>query len=102
MYLIICLIANNLCVFVNSGQYSQLWCANKCGRVSSTLRKVLQFDAESTPVLLGEYWSTDRTVLGKESPVSSLSFGTAPAALQFLSDDITYGSRPGRNEVFRH
>jgi hypothetical protein len=101
MYLIICLIANNLCVFVNSGQYPSCG-APISARVSSTLRKVLQFDAESTPVLLGEYWSTDRTVLGKESPVSSLSFGTAPAALQYLSDDITYESRPGRNEVFRH
>ena len=34
-----------------------------CDCFSSTMRKVLQSDAESTPVLSGKYWSTDRTVL---------------------------------------
>ena len=29
----------------------------------STVGKVLQYDAESTPVLSGKYWSTLRTVL---------------------------------------
>ena len=32
--------------------------------IPSTIGKVLQSDAESTPVLSGKYWSTDRTVLG--------------------------------------
>lgn len=37
--------------------------AGALGAVSSPLRKVLQSDAKSTPVLPGEYWSTFRTVL---------------------------------------
>ena len=37
--------------------------AGALGTVSSPLRKVLQSDAESTPVLCGKYWSTLRTGL---------------------------------------
>ena len=38
--------------------------AGALGAVSSPLRKVLQSDAESTPVLPAKYWSTFRTGLG--------------------------------------
>ena len=37
--------------------------AGALGSVSSPLRKVLQSDAESTPVLPAKYWSTLRTGL---------------------------------------
>ena len=38
------------------------------------MRKVLQSDAESTPVLSEKYWSTDRTVLATESVSLPLAY----------------------------
>ena len=67
MYLIICLIANNLCVFVNSGQYpscgapiSAVVFPVLCGKYCSLMRKVLQYFSESTGVLTGQYWEKNR------------------------------------------
>ena len=49
-------------VFVRPFSFPSL-STHACGSLSSTMRKVLQFDAESTPVLSEKYWSTDRIVL---------------------------------------
>ena len=67
------------------------------------MRKVLQFDAESTPVLSGKYWSTDRIVLAIESESTGNNIWDKKAPIPYLRDrslSLVYNFRclPKRNQ----